>query len=313
MPDDNYLRNISRSLFLSAFSQGTRIRPALIERLVPHLQERIVETGSILYRVNDRAEHLYFIQDGEVELSRDQVPSIIMQGKVLLGALECSVDLPRLRTATMLRTAQVVMAPGSLWHDMFEDEPSMGQTAFRASSETLARLYARLTSEQLRIAPAAPIGPTWSLPTEPLDLVERMLVLSEVKAFRSSGIQSLTMLAENAEESWFADAEAFVRFADRPRPTLLLAGALVAKRVGHTATVTIEPNCSIPLPLLADRSLWSFEDRGPVRALSFQASVLLDEFEEHPELTRSVLAEMWQERDWLLSNMKTTEGKVVLR
>jgi CRP-like cAMP-binding protein len=310
LPDDAYLQTLTRGLFLLAFAQGRQTRPTWIARVAPELEEKVVEAGTVLYRKDDHPDWIYFIQDGEVELSRDGVAPIVMTGKTLLGALECSVELPRLRTATLMKTSSVVTAPGALWHDLFEDDPAMGRIAFVNTSQNLSSLFSRITNEHMILDHE--FNNPLDIPRGSLDLVERMLALSGSQALQLAGMQALTTLAESAEERWFANAEDFADSSASSQVHFLLAGELVAHRREHTGTFTARAGSFVPMQVTHYPDLWSLEIRTPLRTLTFSSEVYLEELEEHLDFSRSVLTTLWRVRDWLLSNLLAPEGKIIL-
>lgn len=310
--DEEHLRTLSRSLFLTAFAGGNRISQWQIDRLAPTLDERIVPAGTILYREGDMPDFVYFMEQGEIELQRGTHKPVVMQGKWVVGALESAIELTRLRTAIVLSDdTRLVSVPASVWRNMFEGDFAMVRQAFLGTSHALQQLYSRLTTEQLVLTQK--VGDIEALPQQPLDLVERLLAISVSQFTHQAGMQALTVLAESAEEVVWGSASEMQPDLEDLRAQLILSGTVVARRKGRVATVTVGPGLFIPAGILNNPEDWELESTGPIRSLSFRPEIMMDELEEHPDLVRSVLTTQWEERENLLQALRIPEPKIVLR
>ena len=313
MPSDPHLVQLSRRLFLTAFAGVSRIENWVVDRIAPKLDETFAPKGTVLYREGDAPRFVYFMEQGEVLLSREGAPPIHMIGKWVVGALECGVDLPRTRTATTAVDTRFVTAPGALWHELMEDSFEMVRTAFLGTSRGVEGLYSSLTEERLDYpGNGLPID----LPRGPLDLVERLLVLSNSGLLATAGMQTLTDLAHEAEEKRLDHVDELRAEGRDERIHLLLEGTVVARRTGRSATVTVRPGSFVPGQLARSKD-WDLESLGSgssgLRTLAFRPEDLLDEMEEHTDLVRALLGAMWNEREWILSNRLAPDGKIVLR
>jgi hypothetical protein len=174
-------------------------------------------------------------------------------------------------------------------------------------------LFSSLTEEQLdypgKVLP-------FDLPRGPLDLVERLLVLSNTGLLATAGMQTLTDLAHTAEEKRLGHVDDLRAEGRDERSHLLLEGTVVARRTGRSATVTVRPGSFVPRPLARSKD-WDLEcmstGSSGLRTLAFRPEDLLDEMEEHTDLVRALLGALWNEREWLLSNRLAPDGKIVLR
>ena len=313
MPSDPHLVQLSRRLFLTAFAGAARIENWVVDRIAPKLDETFAPKGTVLYREGDSPRFVYFMEQGEVLLSREGAPPIHMIGKWVVGALECGVDLPRTRTATTAVDTRFVTAPGELWHELLEDSFEMVRTAFLGTSRGVEGLLSSLTEEQLEYpGKALP----FDLPRGPLDLVERLLVLSNTGLLATAGMQTLTDLAHTAEEKRLGHVNELQTEGRDERMHVLLEGTIVARRTGRSATVRVRPGSFIPHALARSKD-WDLESVGTgssgLRTLAFRPEDLLDEMEEHTDLVRALLGALWNEREWLLSNKLAPDGKIVLR
>lgn len=310
MPADPHLVQLSRSLFLTAFAGSRNLERWVVDRVAPKLDELFAPKGTVLYRQGDAPAFVYFMEQGEVLLEREGAAPLHMLGKWVVGALECGIDHPRTRTATTMVDTRFITAPGAVWHDLLEDSFETVRTAYLGTSRGLVELYSRLTDERLEY-------PTNGLPIElprgPLDLVERLLVLSSTPLLAGAGMQTLTDLAESAEEHLLDDALELAKDGPEERIHLLLDGTVEARRTGRAATITVRPGSFVPGAVARSKASFTLASEGPLRTLAFRPEELLDEMEEHSDLVRAILGALWNEREWVLAGLLAPDGKIVLR
>jgi hypothetical protein len=250
------------------------------------------------------------MKDGAIELTRNGVPPIVLDGKFTVGGMECITGQLRTRTAKVVRDSWLVSAPGAVWREMVEEDFGVARRIFLTASRMVTELFSRIVNEKLVLERSTmPLDP---LPEGSLDLVERLLVLSCAKPFAGAGLQSLTELAECISELRFPNAEAFARPDADLRGHLLLSGAFEAKRVGHQGSVKVLPGAFIPPLWLVQEGAWKIEGEGEIRTLAFRPEEMLDSLEVHFDLVRAVLGSLWVQREWLLSHLEPSEGKVVI-
>ena len=305
MADDEHVRQISRTLYFTAFAGAGRAVDAwVMDRIAPHLDERDAPAGTVLFREGDLPNHVFFMQNGRLSLTREGAHPLEMRGKWLIGGIECAVEMPRTRTATVVESTHFVTVPASVWHEIFEDSFETTRTAFFGTSRGISALYDRLKEEPL-VLPRQEIS--FDLPRGPLDLVERLLVLSGSRMFCRAGMQTLTDLAEDAEESWFDPDTGLTSNVD-PRGHLVLEGEILAQHPTRGTTLRILPGASTS----AGVANWRLITKGRTRTLSFSPERLVDEMEEHSDLVRSVLWAIWEDREWALTHVPPTDGVIVL-
>ncbi len=305
MADDEHVRQVSRTLYFTAFAGADRAVDAwVMDRIAPHLDERDAPAGTVLFREGELPTHVFFMQNGHISLTREGASPLEMRGKWLIGGIECAVEMPRTRTATVLDATHFVTVPASVWHDLFEDSFETTRTAFFGTSRGISALYNRLPEEPL-ILPRQELS--FDLPRGPLDLVERLLVLSGSRLFSRAGMQTLTDLAEDAEENWFDPDTGLTSNVD-PRGHLILEGEIMAQHPTRGTTISFLPGAATSVGV----ANWHLSTRGRTRTLSFSPEKLVDEMEEHTDLVRSVLWAIWEEREWALTHVPPTDGVIAL-
>jgi CRP-like cAMP-binding protein len=305
MADDERVRQVSRTLYFTAFAGAGRVIDAwVMDRIAPHLDERDAPAGTVLFREGELPTHVFFMQNGRVSLSRQGADPLEMRGKWLIGGIECAIEMPRTRTATVLDATHFVTVPAAVWHDIFEDSFEITRTAFFGTLRGISALFERLIEKPL-VVPRQELS--FDLPRGKLDLVERLLALSGARMFSRAGMQTLTDLAEDAEENWFDDETGLTSNVD-PRGHLVLEGEILAQHATRGTTLHFLPGAATP-PGLAN---WRMLTKGRTRTLSFSPEKLVDEMEEHTDLVRSVLWAVWEQREWALAHVPSTDGVIAL-
>ncbi|NOU29638.1 MAG: cyclic nucleotide-binding domain-containing protein [Polyangiaceae bacterium] len=279
-----------------------------MDLLTPHLNEHNVAAGTVLFREGDLPKHTYFTQRGSVSLtSASGAAPVEVHGTWILGGVESAVDMPRFRTATVLTPTRILTVPASVWHELFEDSFEISRSVFFRTLHALGALYSRLSDHALEF-PASGFG--CEVPDQELDAVERLLVFASTGRFALAGTQTLTDLAQNADEVVFAAGAELFRSA-APRGHVVLSGELVARRNGFQGEVRVGPGAFVlPLGVTGPGSDWTVRAEVPSRTLAISLESLLDEMEEHPDLVRSMLRSMWEEREWLLRQIPAPSGIV---
>jgi CRP-like cAMP-binding protein len=310
--EDLHQAELSRTLIIASFTAGTPIPDQTIVRIARTLDERRVEAGSVLFRQGDAPDYFYFVDNGKISMTREGAKPYHLHGKWVLGLLEASIEMPRIRTATVTETTTLVTAPAQVWRELFEEDFGFSRASFVAANRTQVALYKRITNERMTTADFEP--PTLDLPKGRLDMIERLLVLSDSRAGNGVGMQALTSIAEVMEERVYDSALDVAKdIGDGIRVHLLLDGEFTAQRVGFSGVLTVVPGTFVPFPLLNMPEDWLLHDSGPVRTLSLPPEVMLDEFEEHPDLVRAVLGDFWRERDAILTLLDGPESGIILR
>ena len=162
----------------------------LLARILDSVEELSVREGDVLAREGDLCEHLFFMADGRLRLSREGLADFIYEGRWALGTNDVIIGRPYRRTITALRDGWVVRTPGRGYLDVLEESFDLASSALvwsvRATLEVLERL-----------APNAPFG-RGALGIPQLDatsLVGRALLLTHVPLLSQGTVQALTDLA----------------------------------------------------------------------------------------------------------------------
>jgi CRP-like cAMP-binding protein len=306
-------RRIGRELFLAAFGLPIDvIEPWVIDRITSLLSERWIDAGSTLYREGDPPDHLYFMLEGAIRLTREGSPPWTMRGRWVVGVLEGMTDVPRMRTATALVDFQAMQVPARSWVEIMEDSFQLA----RGAVLNAARATAHLEESVPRIE--HPIARPRVLPAvgeAPLSMIERLALLSEVRMLGGAGVQSIVDLAAVARESRFEAGEVLLpRGVERHDLLLVVSGEVAAGREDPHAERVYGPGDVVcgaaSFGTLAP--FWEARAATPVRVIAFPIEVWFDLMEEHFDLVRSTLGALGARRELLLDRMAAGREELVL-
>lgn len=304
MPADDRQRRLSRELAFTAFAHDTRgMQRWVLDRLATLFDERRVRAGDRLYDEGDPGDTLYFMSRGAVRLAREGSPAWTLDGRWVLGGNDVLLERPRNRTATALTDLELVTIPGGAWLELIEDSFDLARMIVENTARGTAGLYARLGDAAF---PAPAADPSLPLPAGPLDLVERLLVVSDVALLREADVQTLTNLAAAADEVAFAPGEEMLRpGVARDRLFIVADGLVEASREDPRVRGRFGPGDMVAgAAALGEPSLpWRAHAVDATRALAVPIDLLLDELEEHFDVVRAAMAAMVAERERLLDEI----------
>ena len=174
-----------QELALTAFAPvGQSLRGWIYDRLASAIDEQRLRAGDTLFAEGDPPESLYFMSEGGVRMVRDGAPTWTFEGRWVLGSHEVLLERPRGRTAVALTDLELVTIRADAWLELIEDSFDIARMVVENTARWLAGLYNQIGDEAFA-EPAA--KPSLPLPGEPLNLVERLLVLSDVAMLRGAG------------------------------------------------------------------------------------------------------------------------------
>lgn len=310
MPDssDDASARIERELFLRTFA-NVGPRAAIAAWLADAMDDAYLDAGATLFRAGDPADYVYFIVRGEVELRDEDGRTWRFGERALLGALDAVLERRLTKTAVARTEVHALVLRAEDWFDQLEDNFEYARTA-------VLGMAAALHEDRLALGGSAGFpeaGPSPPPPGRPLSLVERMMALRGVSAFKRAGIQALTELAGAAEELRLEPGEVLFRpgsFRD--------LCFVVARGVVRLERETPRVLARFGAPSLVggvfaigpgDEHYTATAETAAV-VLKLREEDFFDVMELHFDLTRSVLADLARERDRLLQDIASEDGRV---
>jgi CRP-like cAMP-binding protein len=313
MPDPPPPR-ISREIFLAGLGlELDSIDPWVIDRMTSMLDDQDFRAGDVLFARGDPPEFLYFMDDGEVRLSRPGSAPWTFKGRWLIGVYDAFSEQGHARDAVAMTDFHAMKVPAAAWRDLLEDSPPLARGAVTNSARMVARLEERVPAG----LPRSPRVTSSSRPPPPapLSLVDRLAAMADVSMLRGAGVQALVDLAAGSEEvSFDRDEIVLQRGVERDRMILLVEGEVLSSRVDPAAERRYVPGdivcgaSAFGLPALA----WEIRATSPARAIAFAIEAWFDLMEEHFDMVRSTLGAFLARRELLLEHLAEASGGIVL-
>jgi CRP-like cAMP-binding protein len=312
MADDARIQRLSQELFLAAAAPSS-IPSWAIERMASLLEEQELEAGDRLFSAGDAPAYIYFMRDGRLRMTRNDEAPLTFEGRWALGGFDVLMDQPYRRTATALAHFRVQRLPSDAWLELLEDSFEIALSMLGNAGRTLARLEERLGTAAPRDAAVLPL---MSLPEGPLNLVERLTVLTDIPTLRGAGIQTLADLAVLANEVAFERGEVLVaRGSPQELAYVVFDGQVEVSRSAPDVVERYGPGTLVfgAVGLGFHSSTGEARAKGRTRTLAIRVEDVVDVMEEHFDLVRSVLASVAAERERLLDESAARSGGLVLQ
>jgi CRP-like cAMP-binding protein len=274
---------------------------------------RLLE-GDVLYRRGEPADAHFFVVSGEIRLEVEDYPPWHLGERSLVGTLDLTLDRPRARTATATRASFLLRLPALDWLSMLEDNFALTLRAIEGLSEGVNQARLELPGFALE-RDAPPARQTRTVPSGPLGLIDRVLLLRGIALFAGAEVQALSDLAEQAGEVTFAVGDVLVaRGAPNDAMFLVLSGEVTATRAQGAPAERFGPGMLVYGSSAAAAKGLGYEAVAtePTRLLRIVREDFHDAIEEHFGLARSALKALAAERE-LLTNEKERRPRLSVR
>lgn len=286
---------LERELFVRSLIPAMRGDAAA--RLAGAIQPLDVPANSWLFRAGDPPDQFYFLIDGQVSMEMPGQPAWIFGPRSLVGMIDLTLWRPHRRGCRTTRPTRLLVGRSTVWLDMLEDDALLAQGAI----QTLSLQLHALSRAHGHLLPAPTFAPAPRF-EKPMLLYEKVLVLRDTPLFVRAGTQAIASLAQVAEQVELAAGATLFARGEAHRTLFIVAEGQIE--------LTLDPDHierSGPLSILGTAAALSGE-LGVYSARALTASLLLrlreedyyDVAEEHPELTRAVLAYLAIERERIM-------------
>lgn len=253
--------------------------------------------GEHLFDAGSPIDRVYLVTDGEVEMVAAARPSWRLVGSGGVGFLDFMIGRPHGRTAIARRDVRALEIDAADYKEYLQDHIDL-------CTEVLGRLCTSLFDDMLASpVPALLLGrsqdPALSA-VEPT-LVDRLVILSRVRAFQRATVQALADLANaarfvrHAAGTSIATADArhdVISILVRGEVELCSSGAPPIRRGA------VDLLCGVAELSSAPRRV-SVRAVGDVDLLEIDREDLLDRMDEHFEVAQSLFAHLAAERESL--------------
>jgi CRP-like cAMP-binding protein len=304
-------KRLTRELLYAAFVGPSRDTddPRILDRLVASVEAQTLRPGDVLYREGDVADHVYFMTEGRVRLSRAGRADWIYEGHWVIGTTDVLARRTRTRTAVVESETQFFSLPTAAWFAANQDQPETLLDAFGSYVSTTFVLYSKL-------APDGGFPPASVEPIEFGSLAARAEVLGRIPLFEGLRVQILLELARSAELSELdAGQVLFPAGKAAGRVHIVLDGLVEARRSEPDVAATFGPGSLVAgLVSLSDVDrAWSAAAVTRAQTMSFRTDDLYDHVEEHLDAMRALMAGVALERERLFEETAARAGELVLR
>lgn len=235
MHDDSPTARVQRMLFMRSMPAARSVASAA-EQFAAVSRDVYFDAGSTVYTRGQASELLYFMVEGQAELT---APGQVPWGfgpRDAFGFLDAMLERPHDRTATAVTDVHALVIHFEDWLDILEDNFALGRAMLLFTAEGLL-------ARTLQTAPDGGYGPARAVGggeaeglagagTGALHLVDRLVALRVSDLLWRASVQSLVSLAHHATlrhcragETLFATGEAGGRFHIVVAGTVALAHA----------------------------------------------------------------------------------------
>lgn len=308
--------HITQELLLAAFAgpSATEIEdPRLLQRVASALVAEDVRPGHVLFREGDESEHVHFMSEGRMRLTRPGHADWVYEGRWVVGTTDVLANRLRTRTATMETPARLFHLPGQRWFEVMQDRPEVLLNALVGFARGLAELYSRFP-------PDGGFARTqeWAHESraDTSTLAGRVRVFAGLPLMHGVPTQILVELAGIAEVRDLMPGD--VVFGPGIPP-----GRVFIVTRGHVEATREDPEIRAVFGVgrivggavcLGDAlGAWSARAVDAAQVMSFSNEDLFDHLEEHSEGVRAMMAAAALERERLCEILAEKLGELVLR
>jgi CRP-like cAMP-binding protein len=249
-----------------------------------------VELGQVLFARGEPATTLFQVVAGEVELLAPDLPTWRVEERGAVGLIDFAIGRAHARRAVAAGPAQLLEVDTADYRDYLEDNY---EVAYRILSQLSARLIADIITSpdatRFLVREDQPVRRTFA--DVEMSLVERLLILSRMPAFRGTSMQALANLAETAIERRFAAGEVIAAAGTASKAVSLLVEGTVelelpggrVHRGGRDFVAHLEELAVGPRLTTATAKTDSI-------VLQLERDDLIDRIEEHFDLAMTLFA-----------------------
>jgi CRP-like cAMP-binding protein len=321
MPEtDDKVARITREIFIHAafgaldaelLEEGVG---ELFAYLASHMEDMRLRPGEVVYREGEPPEYYYFVVKGQVRVAREGLPPWSLGERAILGGIDAIMDRPHARTVTAVTDVHLLRVRTAVWLDLLEDNLAMSRNGLLRVGMSVHALVLELGPgggyavppppvSLSSVAPAPPAGCD-DLIAEPMNLVERIVRLRTSDLFRDAHVQSVALVAEQAEELRFAAGDVvFEGDESRRHVYVVAAGEVEATAAGSTPLrARFGPGTLVCAAATFAEQLSQYKARATVSTIVLRLRIedIYDVMEEHFDLVRAAFIFLSSERERLL-------------
>lgn len=202
---DRFSDVTERILYLRSIPVAALLSPPVLKVIAGQMREATFAPGAALMREGQPIDALYFLTSGRLELLRKGKPFGTLAPPQTLGFLGILARGDGTYDATAQEETSTFVLDAEVLTELLEDHFELLRATVRYLCERLLAELQELPEEALgsRLE-AEPIPPA---PARPMDLVERMVYLRRLRAFKNTNLNSVAVLARHLVEERHAPGD----------------------------------------------------------------------------------------------------------
>jgi CRP-like cAMP-binding protein len=281
--DDEGRRELDLRVGFGLFASETQLDSLLsIARRVD------VEPGQVLYTREEPLTTLFQVIVGQVELEAPELPIWRVRDGGAVGLVDFALGRAHTRTAIATLPSQLIELDAADYRDYLEDN---FEVCHRIVAQLSGRLMEDMISEPGRFLSRDAEHEPRTYSKVEIPLVERLIMMSRMPAFRGTSTQALANLAQSATEQRYAPGEIIAPAGAMTKLVSLLVEGTIelvlphgsARRTGRDFVAHLEELA------LGPRSTTAIAVT-PATVLQIERDDLVDRIEEHFDLAMTLLA-----------------------
>lgn len=300
---DDGQRELDLRVGLGLFASETQL-----DHLLSISRQLEVPAGHLLFDRESSVDTLFQVISGEIEMRAPGLASWRVAQHGIAGFVDFMRGRAHARAAVVTTPARLLELDAAEYRDYLEDN-------FEVSHRFIAQLSTSITADlvanpelhELLASPAT--AEQRSFAELEIPVVERLVMLSRMTAFRGASMEGLAHLAQSAIETRYAPGEVIATADSRSSLVSLLvegevqlelpSGVRVMRRardfVAHVEELATTPRLNIVIAA------------APAIVLQIEREELLDQIEEHFDLALSIFAFIAAEQEKLNDYAATAE------
>ncbi len=250
-----------------------------------------VPAGHVLFERDTAVVSLFQVMSGEIEMRTPNRANWRVAGAGTAGFVDFMLGRPHARGAVSLTAARLVELDAAQYRDYLEDNFEVcHRIVSQLSADIIADLVANPETHDLLTSSAAARPRSYAKLEIPI--VDRLMMLSRMTAFRGASMQGLASLAQSAVEARFAPGEVIAAAGSSPTLVSLLVEGEVELELptGRRFMRGARDFVAHAEELATTPRLIAVTAATPAIVLQIEREELLDRIEEHFDLAMSMLA-----------------------
>ena len=290
---------IAREIFLGSLLGGDRNIGGTVRAMARRMEDLRLDEGESLYRRGDVSRHFFFVISGEIRLRRPGVEDSTFGSRKLVSTVDAILRRPHAHDAVAMVPSRLLRLRIEDWEELLDDD-------FELARRAISRIASEIRTLRFREPPLGGFDPPASQvrcsPKQTLHVVNRILVLRAVPAFRLASTQALAVLARLGSTTFASAGQALLSASETKDQLAVVGMGEVKVSWGESPlTATFGPGSLIGGGgVFAGDALGAVRADSPVRALVFSLEDYFDVMEEHFDLVESTIVALAEEREMLL-------------